>query len=651
MLSIFRLISIVRASFLVAMFRLEQKLKFEHILLDRDPQNADKIKRSENDPSEKKSTTRSGIAELLQAYEAKLSSKLISNLYAGKYNNEEEIPEGIRRKDEGKLTDIRERVSQVILSIVASDGRIADYIEMSQFEIRQLAISLAELHYSTDTEKVNVAKILLGCEIPGNTLASQFSRCCSAAFWRRALCTRVSRAKEHAFLRLGMLGTNLERYASDLSIDAREYQLRNQEKWMNDTYLVAKKSKELATPVSVQEKIPLINVVQRPEARFAKLYSFVKAMEVLGEESKLSSAMLTITLESEWHPNPSHGRKSWNGKSPREAHQSFCKRWQAIIRDLHRKNIRLSGLRVVEPHGDACPHYHIWLLYRPEHEARIMLAIMHYFPNRLKVATAALLATGKINHEQVVYENRKALADNSPEACSAKARAQVVFSRINPAVSKGASYVAKYLMMTLPVNFANNGEKDLNDGVGNSAAKGTSLTRVDSYRSVWGISRGQLFGVAKCLTVWDLLRRMTHAPENWVMRGLWAHARGGSDEGRIEKGANKRGDALAFLRSLGGLDAARNGKQNAKRLALARLVEEVENRHGDPIKKTIGILLVEKERVKTKIKSDKQKLPRSVWRTATTIVAAIRTKLRDWEFVTLKNTPVGRPCKHTRGST
>lgn len=598
-----------------------------------------------------KPTTRDGVTELLQRYKATLRSELISRLYTGEYTAEEQIPPEIRRRDEDELREINERVSRVVLSIVASDGRIAEYIEMSQFEIKQLAISLAELQCSTELEKVNAAKTLLGYDIPGNTLASQFSRCCSAAFWRRALCTRIARAKEQVFLRLGMVGTGLEKYASDLSIDARERQLRNQQKWMNNTYLVPIKSEDAAEASLDQKKIPLINVIQSPEARFAKLYSFVKAMEILGEESKLNSAMVTITLEPEWHPNPSHGRKKWNGKSPREAHQSFCKRWQAIVRDLHRRNIRLSGLRVVEPHGDACPHYHIWLLYRPEHESQVMLAIMQYFPNRLKFATAARLSTGKVAHRQVVYKNREALVARSPKVCSFKARAQVVFSKINPAVSKGASYAAKYLMMTLPVNFEKGEKKVLEKNGENNSSKGSSLTRVDSYRSVWGISRGQLFGVAKCLTVWDQLRKTACAPENWVLRDLWTKARGGTDEGRIEKGAGRRGDALAFLKSLGGLDAARNGKQNAKRLALARLVEEGVNRHGDQIKKTVGILLVEKERVKVKMKSEEQKLSRGVWKTVTSIVASIRTKLRDWEFVTVQASLIGRSCKRKYGFT
>jgi hypothetical protein len=60
-------------------------------------------------------------------------------------------------------------------------------------------------------------------------------------------------------------------------------------------------------------------------------------------------------------------------------------RWQSILRDLDRAGVGLSGLRVVEPHKDACPHWHLWLLYRPEAETTLLSTVMKYFPNKLKL--------------------------------------------------------------------------------------------------------------------------------------------------------------------------------------------------------------------------------------------------------------------------
>src|SRR5690606_5961993 len=113
--------------------------------------------------------------------------------------------------------------------------------------------------------------------------------------------------------------------------------------------------------------------------------TFVKAMDALAHTNGLSAGMLTITLEPHWHPHPSHGTGSWNDASPREAHRAMGKRWQSVLRDLDRAGVGVSGLRVAEPHKDGCPHWHLWLLYRPEAEATILTTVMKYFPHKLKV--------------------------------------------------------------------------------------------------------------------------------------------------------------------------------------------------------------------------------------------------------------------------
>src|SRR5690606_35474994 len=100
-----------------------------------------------------------------------------------------------------------------------------------------------------------------------------------------------------------------------------------------------------------------------------------------------------------------------------------------------------------------------------------------------------------------------------------------------------------------------------------------SARRVDAYRSLWGINAGQLFGVAKCLTVWDELRRLVDAPTHPLLAKLWALARGTDKPGRIPAGAELRGDAKAFIEALGGLAACGKPRKDAVRLSIGRLVE------------------------------------------------------------------------------
>ncbi|MBA1550739.1 hypothetical protein G9G84_27980, partial [Klebsiella pneumoniae] len=68
-------------------------------------------------------------------------------------------------------------------------------------------------------------------------------------------------------------------------------------------------------------EIPLERVAKSARQKLAHLYAFIKAMELLDQEAGLKMALLTTTLEGEWHANPKFKREGhrWNGATPAEA--------------------------------------------------------------------------------------------------------------------------------------------------------------------------------------------------------------------------------------------------------------------------------------------------------------------------------------------
>src|SRR5690606_8457229 len=120
--------------------------------------------------------------------------------------------------------------------------------------------------------------------------------------------------------------------------------------------------------------------------------------------------------------------------------------------------------------------------------------------------------------------------------------------------------------------------------------------RVDAYRSVWGINAGQLFGVAKCLTAWDELRRLNEAPTHPVLHRLWALARGTDKEGYIPAESDTHGDAKEFLQTLGGLAACRARSMTGPSLSIGRLTDTRLNAYSEPVERTRGVTLVERKR-------------------------------------------------------
>ncbi|AQR67294.1 hypothetical protein BZG29_02170 [Janthinobacterium sp. LM6] len=585
------------------------------------------------------------LAQALDAETTRLLGLAYSPLFPDEapFRTLADIPHETWVRDGHILNAIARGLATYQAGLVAAAGEISAYIDYSEEDVRALAMKLAR-EEMPPLLKLRLAEKLLGIAIPGKTLAAQLARLFDARYWRRALRVRVLRAREHFFLRLHLIGKRGEAYASDACVTVRIAQLKRQSAWMRDTVLIPRYPLPVAEGENPYEPLTLEQVAPGPKERFAKLYTFVKAVDVLGQEASLASAMVTVTLEPEWHPNPSHGQASWNGASPREAHRSLCHRWQAILRDLHRVAIRLSGLRVAEPHKDACPHWHIWLLYRPEHENRILAAIMKYFPNKLKIR--APFRKGMPNTSaDVMFDNRELLLGGASRALThPKEGAQVEVSRINRDISSGASYAMKYLLKTVDAGDALNQQAGLFPADNDDATREKkrrhedNAKRVDAYRSVWGLNQGQLFGIAKCLTSWDELRRLTVAPKHRLLKKLWALARGGGEEGRIEASASQRGDAVGFIKALGGLDACRNAKaKTGRRFSIGRLVEDSLNAYGETITRTIGVTLL----LKRKAKVVKERVVRAtgeiksaqVQCTVTTVLTSVRTHLIEWMLV------------------
>jgi hypothetical protein len=240
--------------------------------------------------------------------------------------------------------------------------------------------------------------------------------------------------------------------------------------------------------------------------------------------------------------------------------------------------------------------------------------------------------------------------------------AQVEVSRIDRAISSGASYAMKYLLKTV------DGGDELSREVGLFAApEGESgcakmdkreqhretARRVDAFRSLWGINAGQLFGVAKCLTAWDELRRLAKAPRHPELRRLWALARGSEVEGRIAAGSGQRGDAKGFILALGGLAACGKPAKGTPRRGIGRLTDAGVNAYGEPIERTKGVTLVERTRKQVAVglranRTTGELTTKQAWRAVKTVVAQVRTRLTEWILAPTKKASSARPPVRAR---
>ncbi len=393
---------------------------------------------------------------------------------------------------------------------------------------------------------VDVAERVFGIEVRGKgktkqaRLEARVARVLDAAYWRRTLRRRIAQETELLELKLGRVGRNGSAYCSAQAQHLRATQRQAQQRWLDETVLSAEIDGELV-------ELPMAAVTKDARQKLSRLYAFVAAMDSLAVDGGLTVALLTATLESEWHPNPAHGKAThrWNGKTPAEASAELGARWQYVRRDLDKKGIAVSGLWAAEPHRDGCPHRHFWLLYAPEHQADVFAAFLGHFPGKLKVRR------DDADGGDAMFETKAhALAGVSRPLKRKREGAQVDVSIIDRDKGSGASYVIKYVSKSIGAEGAFDGE----DAKPKTKREQSNLLAIDAYRALWGMRGAQFFGIKSCLTLWDELRRAKEPPTEPELHALWRAARGGDATGRVEA-SQQHGDAYEYLKLRGGLAA------------------------------------------------------------------------------------------------
>ena len=639
--------------------------------------------------------SRSGVTALVDKaialYEAGQLGHVFNPLFPDDYpiKSVAQALEHLPQRFKGRLDSISEAVDNYRQTLQSKSASVLSWLDASEEDIREVALHFAKLRFADKPAQYKVAwaERLLKQTIAGDNAASQFSRVSDARFWRRAIRVQLMREREHFFLHLRLIHKGGENYVSDLQLLVRFDQLRRQTKWLHETVLVP----QFLDPSDCQKNLmTLADVASTAQSRFAKLYTFVKAMDAISIEQKLATALLTLTLEPEWHPNPGNGKNSWNGASPREAHNSIGKRWQSVLRDLDALGVGVSGLRVVEPHKDGCPHWHLWMLYQPAAQDVLLQTVMKYFPLKLKVRNVAAKAQAqqasqapKRNLQQelnfkahaqkkadlaptpaylndIIYDSLESLVDNKGRAPVGNEGAQVDFVHIDRSISSGASYAMKYLLKTVdasaPVSAkkkaakknappANPVKVETEEETEEESKKRLEhkavARRVDAYRSLWGINASQLFGVAKCLSAWDELRRLNTRPKRYQMKQLWRLARGSNKQGRIEADAGIRGNAKGFIEALGGLAASRlfqAKKEPRPSIQLGRYTQAGWNNYGDEIEKPKGLALIKRCRIKVFVINPEtgELAAKAVTRTVKILVYKEITRTLKWSTAPLK---------------
>lgn len=216
--------------------------------------------------------------------------------------------------------------------------------------------------------------------------------------------------------------------------------------------------------------------VANPAIRRCELMVRMRGFEDIANEQGLAGEFYTITAPSRYHAVHSKGGfvSQWNGCNPQDTQRYLCGVWAKCRAAISRAGIHVFGFRVVEPHHDGTPHWHMLLFMRPQDIDAV--------------------------RDILCYHARAADSEELQSLNALKARFHV--EPIDPEKGSATGYIAKYISKNID-GFALDGEQDEETG----ESLRDMAKSVSAWASRWRIRQFQQIGGAP-VTVWRELRRL-----------------------------------------------------------------------------------------------------------------------------------------------
>ncbi|SPJ33463.1 replication endonuclease [Kushneria phyllosphaerae] len=394
--------------------------------------------------------------------------------------------------------------------------------------------------------------------------SSQLARLSCSLWWRRNLRRLSSRRIEQVQRDIGRVHRRAGIYCSSVTVKRR-----SEQKARNNALLEAVEAINQHGQAYTLAELSELGLAN-PDHRRAELMLRIRDTEAEARRLGHAGLFYTLTCPSRFHPVRSKScsrNPAYDGATPRDAQGYITALWARIRAQLAREELGMYGLRVVEPHHDGTPHWHMLIWADADNVERINEIMRDY-----------------------------ALADSPDEPGAQRNRLKVV--AIDPAKGSAAGYVAKYISKNI------NGQQYMAaDQYGH--AMESSAPRIEAWAAVWGIRQFQFVGLPS-VTVWREVRRITEQQAQQL--AAWEEAtRPGQ---RVREFVRKLRTACnagawdQFLRLMGGPMTPRNmqpakpwnvHKCNSEGEGFSRVTGEetviAKGRYGEQMQVTFGVLI------------------------------------------------------------
>jgi len=379
-------------------------------------------------------------------------------------------------------------------------------------------------------------------KLDATSAIASMSRLVNPDWWLSQLKGQRTRWRESLLIAIGKVNRDASPYASKQAI--REVRSR---RLSNLDYL---KSRDLEN-VETGERISLIDKVMasisNPEIRRMELMSTIAGTEKYAAANGDVGMFLTITTPSKFHPTRMVGKgdnkrvqrnHAWDKEAytPKDAQRYLCGIWSKMRTAFKDSGLSVYGMRVVEPHHDATPHWHMMLFTKPAMRKSVIDIMRKY-----------------------------AMKEDGDERGAAKNR----FDCKHLNRGGAAGYIAKYIAKNID-GYALEGERDHETG----ELLTDSAAAVTAWAATWRIPQFHPIGLPTMGSYRECRRiRSISLTETF------------DEEVEAVRAAADAGDFMAYMTAQGGANVPRDDQT----VRVARRVANELNAYDEEVKKVVGI--------------------------------------------------------------
>ncbi|MFU2167631.1 replication endonuclease [Lelliottia nimipressuralis] len=372
---------------------------------------------------------------------------------------------------------------------------------------------------------------------------SAISRLIKDEWWVNQLKAQRMRWCEALLIAAGEVNKDRSPYASKRAIrDVHARRLANLE------YL---KSCELENKVT-GERIDLISKVMgsisNPEIRRMELMNTIAGIERYAASVGDVGMFITLTTPSKYHPTRQVGKgdsktvqlnHGWNDTAftPKDGQRYLCRIWSLMRTAFKDNDLDVYGMRVVEPHHDGTPHWHMMLFCKPGQREAINEIMRRY-----------------------------ALKEDGHEKGAAKQR----FESRHLNQGGAAGYIAKYVAKNID-GYALDGQLDHDTG---KPLKDTAAA-VTAWASTWRIPQFKPIG----LPTMGAYRELRKLPRGVSIASEF------DDRVEAARAAADEGEFDLYIIAQGGANMPRD----AQAVRVARKATDEVNDYEEDIERVVGI--------------------------------------------------------------